>query len=280
MLALPWVAALAPAEVTMPVSFTDVTALPVAGTPERLRYGDAPSQFGELWLPEGTETQAPLIILIHGGCWLADYDVEHVRALASALRDEGYAVWAPEYRRVGEPGGGWPGTFDDVAAAVDHVRKLSPGEVDLDRVVIAGHSAGGHLALWAAARPAFAESSPFHDSKALEVAGVVGLAAITDLAAYAAGDNSCQQVTPRLMEGMPEEQPGRYSAASPAGLTPHAKTVLLHGLADSIVPPDQAKQLKHAHLVGIPYAGHFDLIHPGTAAFPPLLETLAMLLGR
>ncbi len=263
----------------MPVTFADVVALPVSGAPERHRYGEAPSQFGELWLPRVSESPAPVVILIHGGCWLADYDVAHVRPLAVALRNRGYAVWAPEYRRVGEDGGGWPGTFHDIASAVDYLPRLATDSLDMERVVLAGHSAGGHLALWAAARPGFEPGSPFHTETPLMAAGVVGLAAITDLPAYAAGDNGCQQVTSRLMGGAPDAVPGRYSLASPATLTSLVKTVLLQGLDDTIVPPSQARAVTHAHLVGIPGAGHFDLVHPDTAAFPPLLEALHSLVG-
>lgn len=263
----------------MPVSFADVAGLSVLGTPERHRYGNGASQFGELWLPESSDSAAPLVILIHGGCWLSDYDLSYVRPLAASLSARGYAIWVPEYRRVGEPGGGWPGTFEDIAAAVDHVRKLPRERIDLERAVLAGHSAGGHLALWAASRPGFAESSPFHAAGAFPVSGVIGLAAITDLAAYAAGDNSCQQVTPKLLGGTPQEQPQRYLATSPAQLQVHARSVLIYGLADSIVPLEQARVIERAHLVGIPQAGHFDLVHPGTAAFPSLLEALRGLVG-
>ena len=258
-LALAAVVLRAAAEVAMPVTFAEVAGLPVSGTPERYRYGAEDSQFGELWLPEDYDSPAPLVILIYGGCWLSDYDLTYVRPLANALRDRGYAIWVPEYRRVGEPGGGWPGTLEDIAAAVDHVRELPQANIDLERIVLAGHSAGGHLALWASARPGFAESSPFHDTAALRVTGVIGLAAITDLAAYAAGDNSCQQVTPRFMGGMPQERPQRYGATSPALLPVPQESVLLYGFADTIVPLEQARVITHAQLVGIAEAGHFDL---------------------
>ena len=118
-----------------------------------ISYGKDRLQFGELRLPPGAGP-FPAMVLIHGGCWLAEFDIAHVRKLAAAFTATGIATWTIEYRRVGDPGGGWPGTFDAVAAGADHLVALAAQfELDLSRVVVAGHSAGGQLAIWLTNRP-------------------------------------------------------------------------------------------------------------------------------
>ena len=127
-------------------------------------------------------------MFIHGGCWEAEYSLDHAGYAAAALATAGYVVWLPEYRRLGDAGGGWPGTFDDVGAAVDFVRALAESEptVDTTRVIVAGHSAGGQLALWAGPTPRASRASIGGGNSPLSPVGVVTLAAITDLAAYGA----------------------------------------------------------------------------------------------
>ena len=245
-LALIWLAATASAEqVVMPVSFDEVLAAPSASHSGQFAYGAAESQYARLW-------RAP---------------VAH-EPVASALAAAGFAVWAPEYRRLGEPGGGWPGSAEDVLVAVQALRELGPAHVDLQRVVLAGHSAGGQLALWASA------ALPGDGEAGLRVRGVIGLAAITDLHDYAAGNNSCQQAAVRFLGGRPDEVPAHYAAASPRELTLPQATILLHGDVDPIVPLAQAQAITAAEMRVVGGAGHFDLIHPDTAAFPALVRAL------
>lgn len=259
-------------------TFSNVLDLDWREADLRSHYGDLPEQFAELWLPAGADGNAPLLILIHGGCWLEEYDIAHIRPLATALANNGYAVWALEYRRIGQEGGGWPGTFLDIADGMDALKNLNHEQVDKSCVIFLGHSAGGQLALWAAARNSLQPGQELHREEPFMAHGVIGLAAITDLAAYAEGDSKCQQATPRLMGGMAEEYPARYAQASPAELGTSVPTVLLQGDADAIVPPGQANALPAATLRCIEGAGHFDLIHPGTPAFGLLLAEIERIL--
>ncbi len=132
----------------------DVDALPSKPADTKIPYGADPQQFGELRLPKGSGP-FPVAVVIHGGCWVSNFaTLQNTAALSDALRDAGIATWNIEYRRADNPGGGWPGTFADVADATDKLREIAKAHpLDLSRVVTVGHSAGAHLALWAAARP-------------------------------------------------------------------------------------------------------------------------------
>lgn len=226
------------------VTFDEVLALPVDKPVARFRYGIGPSQFAELWLPAG-EGPAPVVAFVHGGCWLSEYSIEHSHGLATALTREGLAVWNIEYRRVGEPGGGFPGSLDDIKAALELLRQSPPAGTDPERLVLAGHSAGGHLALLAA------DDIP-----------TIALAPIVDLAAYASGSGSCNAAAVRFIGAPPDARPDAYRAATP-DLQPI--DTLLMGTLDTIVPAEPAylPATRHAW----PAAGHFDWIHPGTPAW-------------
>ena len=268
-----------PAESAWQRPFSEVLDLAVRTPDRRVDYGPSASQFAELWLPAGAESARPVVVLIHGGCWLAEYDIVHIRPLAAALADRGFAVWALEYRRVGEAGGGWPGTFRDIAEGIDRLARVDDPRLDRNRLVFAGHSAGGHLALWAAARSRLPDDSPLSSGEISEPIAVLGLAAITDLVAYAQGDSSCQQAAARLMDGSPDAEPGRYAQASPVALGVPVPVVLLQGGADRVVPPAQADALDGARVSALPEAGHYDLIHPGTPAFTRIVALLEELLA-
>jgi acetyl esterase/lipase len=265
------------------IAYSELTATPVAPADHRIAYGEETLQFGELRLPEGTEP-APLVVLIHGGCWRAQYDLKHVAGAAAALAKEGFVVWTIEYRRIGDANGGWPGTFDDIAHAVDYVRRLSQQfpQIDTARVVLMGHSAGGQLALWAASRKQNETTGLFRSAIApLKVAGVVSLAGITDLADYGTGAGGCNQAVTPLIGGTPQQYPQRYRAVSPIERIPIGAFIrLVHGDADPIVPIAQSKDfLVRAHMAGdraeldvIQGAGHFDLLAPQAAAWPTVVR--------
>lgn len=269
---------------------SDVMTLPRPEADLRSAYGKDRLQFGELRLPEGTGPH-PVAIVVHGGCWLAEYDLGYVAALAAALTDHGVATWSLEYRRVGDPGGGWPGTFRDVAAAADHLRELAPAHgLDLDRVVAVGHSAGGHLALWLAARQRVAErpgGAELAGHDPLPLVGVVSLAGIADLADYASPEG-CGAAVEDLLGGLPDDVPRRTALASPSDLVPlGVAQTLLVGELDPVVPPGHVRRYAEAaeragdrvRIVEIPHAGHFELTTPTADAWPTVrdavLEALA-----
>ncbi len=201
----------------------EVNALPSRTADHRLVYGADPLQFGDLRLPT-TAGPHPLAIVIHGGCWLTAFaDLRFSAALADALRDTGVATWNIEYRRADYPGGGWTGTFDDVAGAFDHLRLLAPAyNLDLARVIAIGHSSGGSLALWAAARSRLATESALYRANPLDLLGALVLGGPGDLRAFAKVD--CEicgsPVVARLLGGTADEVPERYAQPSPVELLP------------------------------------------------------------
>ena len=241
--------------------------------PFRIPYGDSPQQFGELHVPP-IPGEHPVAVVIHGGFWKAAYGLDLMRPLCLALAAEGLAVWNIEYRRVGDAGGGWPNTFLDVAAAVDHVGVLAPlHRLDWTRTVAIGHSAGGHLALWLAGRRRI-KGWPLHSERPLRLAGAVSLAGVGDLS-RASLEGLGGGAVNALMGGGPAALPERYGAGSPAALLPFGiPQVLVHGSADAIVPfafgQDYAALAKvkgdDARLVTIEGAGHFEVIDPAHAA--------------
>lgn len=269
------------------ISFSDLLARPRAKADARIAYGEGPQQFGELWLPAG-EGPFPVVVLVHGGCWQADLPgLELMDYLAADLRERGYAVWNLEYRRIGHPGGGWPGTFADVAAGVDQLRGIAPARrLDLSRLVLVGHSAGGHLVNWAAARRGLPKASPLWSADPLPVKGVVGLAGINDLEAFrATGPDRCggPQTIDDLVSATGRAGQDVYADTSPARLpAPTAEVVVVSGALDPIVPrgfgPPFAARW-NAKAIEIDGAGHFELIDPTSPAWKtvivPGIERLA-----
>ncbi len=225
-------------------------------------------------------------MVIHGGCWYSEYDLTHVANFTASLSRLGVATWSLEYRRTGNPGGGWPGTFADVAHGADHLRVLARSyPLDLKRVIVIGHSAGGQLALWLAARHRLPKDSPLYASDPLRLRGIVSLAAITDMRRYRP---NCGDAVNKVLGGPPEEVPDRYQQTSPIELLPlKVEQRLIQGTLDKIVPPDFARAYEAAarkegdrvRLTLVPSAGHFDLIAPQSSAWPAVEEAVRSLLN-
>lgn len=272
-------------------------ALPVRAADARIAYGDDSLQIGELRLPEGTGP-FPVAVVIHGGCWLArigSYQptLRYVAPLAEALREAGVATWNIEYRAVGHPGGGWPGSFLDIARAVDHVRALSRRfPLDTSRVISVGHSAGGHFALWAAGRHRLEPGGPLTTPAPVRLAGAVAVGGPGDMLDFAGYDASIcgERITARLFgasDTLPAAlaEPARH--ASPAELLPlGVPHVLVVGEDDRVVPPASARAYvararragDRASYVPVPGAGHFEPLAPAHEAWRPVLEEVLRLL--
>ncbi|MEO8889459.1 MAG: alpha/beta hydrolase [Jatrophihabitantaceae bacterium] len=249
-------------------------------TARRSAYGGDESQFGELYRPADGRYRGTVVI-IHGGFWRARYDLSLGQPLASDLAARGYTVWNLEYRRVGN-GGGWPGTLDDVADGIDHLATL---DVDTAGVVVIGHSAGGQLATWAAARDALPAGAPGAGPE-VAVTGVVSQAGVLDLAT--AADQGVGGTAPAdLLGGLPRQVPERYAVADPIGQVPLRVPVLcLHSRSDLNVPYAQSTAYVAAATAAgatarlVPTQGdHFTLIDPGSAAWKDVLDALPALLS-
>ncbi|HLF32169.1 MAG TPA: alpha/beta hydrolase [Xanthomonadales bacterium] len=242
-------------------------------------YGQDKLQFGELRLAAG-QGPHPVMVLIHGGCWRSQYDIAHIRKLAAAFTATGITTWTIEYRRVGDPGGGWPGTFDDIANGADHLVALA-GQYDLDlnRLIVAGHSAGGHLAIWLAHRPA--EWPP-----KLQPRAVLALAPAADLA-YLEQQGVCGDVVEKLVGGSPEQYPQRYQLVSGTSRLPlPIPQYIVIGELDANWAPvgrryiDSARrQGNDPHVINANESGHLEMIDPDSATWPLVLHAARSALG-
>jgi acetyl esterase/lipase len=269
---------------------SDNDTLPSRPATARLSYGPDSLQFGDLRLPDGPGP-FPVAVVIHGGCWVSRFaSVTNSTPIADALRDAGIATWNIEYRRLDNPGGGWPNTFLDVGRATDHLRTLARQyPLDLARVMTIGHSAGGHLAVWLAAADKVPASSEIARRDPLPLKGAIALAGIVDLADFRTySRTSCGDVVDPLMGGSPEQFPERYAAGSPARLfplvVPHAQIV---GSEDRIMP-SRAREAHEAaarasgsafELVVIPDASHHEVMSPRSTAWPAILSVVRRMLA-
>lgn len=249
-----------------------------------VRYGTAPNQAIDVFVPPGSGPH-PVAILIHGGCWadLPGATREQLRPLAADWARRGVAVWSIGYRRANEAGGGYPGMYLDVASAVDRLRSEAAGlRIDAARSVLVGHSAGGHLALWAASRTSLPAGSPLRRTgEPLVVRGVVSVAGIGDLQAFSpAIPTTCG---PGILEGLAGEGADRFADVSPARLPLPAavrSVVMVSGNTDRLVPLQAARDYRGAQAAAAPRirlrdvadAGHFDLVAPGTPAAEAVFE--------
>lgn len=237
-----------------------------------IRYGAAPSQVIEVFRPKG-QGPHPVVVLLHGGCYLREFEgLAQTSGIAADLAGRGYAVWNVEYRRLPEAGSGYPGTFQDVSTAIDRIRdEAKRYDLDPSRVVAVGHSAGGHLALWAAARGRLPKDSPLYRADPLKLTAAVSLAGIGDIEGQ--GDvfsRACGAETFPKMVGQ------HFADTSPAELLPTGVPILLiQGAYDHVMPPFTALQYAEqvrkagdaAQVITLPDAGHFDVVIPTTPAW-------------
>ena len=268
----------------------DLQALPSRAPELRAAYGGDSSQFGELRVPSGPGPH-PVVVLVHGGCFKSAYaTLRDMAPMGDALKDVGIATWNVEYRRLGQPGGGWPGTYLDVGRAVDYLRTLADSNaLDLDHVVIVGHSAGGHLAMWAAARARVPAGSDVHIAEPLPVRGVVDLAGPVDLTANIEGyQGLCRDsVVTSLLGGTPAAVPERYAQASAIKLLPLGiPQVFVIGEHEEFVPRPLAEAYVRAatnagdsvRLIVLPSAGHFEIASPRAETWPRVEAAIRSLL--
>jgi acetyl esterase/lipase len=265
---------------------------------ERLPYGKSPLQFGELRLPSGTGL-FPVAILVHGGCWAAKLgnlpetvtSFELLRPIAAALATAGIATWNVEYRRLGNEGGGWPGTYLDLSRATDYLRELAPRyRLDLKHAIAVGHSSGGQLALWLAARSKLPKSSMLYTDSPLPLNGVVSVDGPPDLEADRAIEQSVcgGPVITQFIGGTPAEFPSRYREGSASGLLPiRARQEILvagkHGeewialFKQYVAAAEKAGD--PVRMVTMEGAGHFDGINPQAPAWHTVMASIQSLLS-
>ncbi len=268
-----------PVELAVLMTWSDLLERPLPAPTHTIAFGPGATDVADLWLPPGTGPH-PVVLMVHGGCWqkqIADHTL--MNYAAEALRAEGIAVWNVEYRGVDEVGGGYPGTFMDVAKAADALRDVATKyNLKTDRVVAYGHSAGGHLALWLAARPRLPATSPLRGANPLPIATVLNIGGLADLKASApVTDPTClAAIMDQLTGPASSARPDVFADTSPAELLPlGVRQISVNGDEDRIAPP----QLGHgytararaagdaAETVVIARTGHVELIAPGTAAF-------------
>ncbi len=269
----------------------DYAQLPAVPATVRHHYGADAEQFGDLYLPAAPpkdDAGYPLIVLIHGGCWGAQYGLTQLGQFCHHFAEQGNAVWNLEYRRIGN-GGGWPNTFLDVATGTDSLRTIAAEHaLDLHRTVAVGHSAGGHLALWLAARAQIDPHSPLYSANPLPLTGVVALAGIPDLV-DAEANNICRGAVPALLGGTATEEPERYRAGSPSAHLPlGVRQTLIIGTDDRAVPVQHnARYCDAARAAGddvtltvLEQTGHFEIVIPGTNVWPVVERTILATLNH
>ncbi len=254
---------------------------------QRVAYGPNPLQFADLRLPPGARPY-PCVVAIHGGFWRNRYSLDHLGHLCVALTGLGLATWSIEYRRVGDEGGGWPGTFADVSAGAAylfaHAAELG---IDPTRVAALGHSAGGHLASWLASLANVSPASAIR-AEPLPFVAAVPLAGVLDL-----HQGWTEGLGPGAVEdfigGPPAEFADRYTAASPFALLPsNVPHLVVHGADDAVVPVGMSERYvaaarnagQEATLLRLDGADHFDVIDPDSAAWPVIAKAIvAMMRG-
>ncbi|WP_203309810.1 alpha/beta hydrolase [Sphingomonas beigongshangi] len=271
------------------LTWDDLTSRPRPACDATIVYGEDAMHRIDLWRPAG-DGPHPVVLMVHGGCWQTEIaDRRLMDWAADDLRAAGFAVWNIDYRGVDRAGGGFPGTFRDVAAATDLLRATAAEwRLDPSRLVAVGHSAGGHLALWLAARGRLSPASPLFTADALGVPEVIALGALPDLEAVAASpDNGCGTAVIDRLVGT--DRANRFTDTSIPPLLPlGVRQQLVNGREDRIIPYRFATDYSAAAeaagdavaLHTVPATGHVELIAPGTAAWTLARRLVAAALSR
>jgi len=273
-----------------PMTLDAYLALSGPAPTAKLAYGPAPSQYAELFLPQGGGP-FPVAVLVHGGCWTSKFGgITQLRNMAGALAARGIAVWNVEYRRSDEPGGGYPGTYQDMHAALEKLETEAPGrKLDLKRMVAVGHSAGGQLVQWIAGRAKIPAGSPLFRANPLPMPAVVSLGGLADLRNEAALiKSSCGRDTSELAGTPSKERPDVFVDTNAVELAPNgSRSWLVTGELDTISPPrvahDYAARVRrlgdHAEVVILPGASHYDEVAATSPAWPQVLGVIERALG-
>lgn len=274
-----------------PMKLDDYLALSGPAPTAILPYGDAPSQYAELFLPAGSGP-FPVAVLVHGGCWTSKFGgITQLRNMAGALAARGIAVWNVEYRRSDEAGGGYPGTYQDMHAALELLQaQAGRYPLDLQRLVAVGHSAGGQLVQWMAGRGRIPAGSPLHRAASLKISAVVSLGGLADLRNEAALiKSSCGRDTVELAGTPGPGRPDVFVDTNAAELMPNgSRTWLVTGELDTISPPrvahDYAARARRAgdtaEVVILPGASHYDEVAATSPAWPQVLAVIERALRR
>ena len=290
LLPLSFLAAALHAQAAAPMKLADYLALSGPAPGARIAYGPAASQYAELFLPEG-KGPFPVAVLVHGGCWTSKFGgITQLRNMAGALAQRGIAVWNVEYRRVDEPGGGYPGMYHDMHAALDALRAQAGKQpLDLERIVAVGHSAGGQLVQWIAGRERIPHASPLYRANPLPVRRIVSLGGLADLRKEAALiQSSCGRDTAQLAGTASAQRPDVFVDTNAAELMPNgSRTWLVTGALDTISPPrvahDYAARARaagdRAEVVILPDASHYDEVAATSPAWPQVLRLIEGALG-
>jgi acetyl esterase/lipase len=260
----------------------DIVKIPFTKAEHRIFYGADPRQYGDLRLPSEKGLHSVLVV-IHGGCWSSKFGgIDYMSPVAEQFTKSGLATWNIEYRCIGNIGGGWPGTFHDVGNAIDYLRLLAPKyQLDLNNVAVIGHSAGGHLALWAGARPCLQQQSELYLPDPLALKAVIDLGGPGDLRRFLSLQQECcnDQVINQLLGDQAEFFEQRLAEASPYEMLPLAvRQILITGEYDKAATPEgmeayytKAKKLgDDIELLILPNAAHFEVIDPSNSAWQPI----------
>jgi acetyl esterase/lipase len=273
-----------------PLTLEDYMALSGPDPNAHLAYGSAASQYVELFVPPGAGL-LPVVVLLHGGCWIKEFQgIVQMRNLAGALLQQGIAVWNVEYRRLDEDGGGYPGTYQDAAAAFDLlIAEAEARHLDTNRLLVMGHSAGGHLAQWLASRRQLPATSPLFKADAFPIRNVIALGSIGDLRHRTSTLKETCGIDVVKLTGRPSAaRTNVYADTSPAELLPNGShTVLINGALDHVSPPqtalDYAARARRAgdtlETIVLPRASHFDEVSASSPAWTVILPMIQRAVG-